>query len=90
MSNLQGVWVRNGVEMNIMKDRIVTSVIDPHDESRRILKHDYLLDTNRIQLYSPTVRDIKHAFKGEVRVIMITPHTMQLESEGGITEWNRK
>ena len=90
MSSLHGVWVRHGVEMRIMKDKIVTSVIDPLVDERRILRHDYLLEANRIQLYSPTIHDIKHAFKGELRIIMLTPGTMQLESDGSITQWNRK
>lgn len=90
MTTLLGKWHRHGVEMSITRDKIVTSVLDPLVDERRTLRHDYLLEADRIQMYSPTVHDIKHAFKGELRVILLTPHTMTLESEGSITSWDRR
>ena len=90
MNSIHGTWVRPGVELNITHDKMITKVVDPVVDSRRTLTHDYLVEDNRIHMYSPTVHDIKHAFKGELRIIMLTPHTMELESEGSITHWDRR
>lgn len=90
MNGLQGTWMRHGIELSITHDKVVTKVVDPMTDTRRTLTHDYLLEANRIQLYSPTVRDIKHAFKGELRIVMLTPGTLELESEGTITQWDRR
>ncbi len=90
MSSILGKWVRHGIKMDIKKGTIKTSVYDALADSTRILNHDYLMEANRIQLYSPTVREIKHAFKGEVRIVALSPYEMVLESEGGITNWNRE
>ncbi len=90
MNGLQGTWMRHGIELSITKDKVVTKVVDPVADTCRTLTHDYLLEADKIQLYSPTVRDIKHAFKGELRIVMLTPYTMTLETERSITEWNRK
>jgi len=90
MNKIHGVWVRHGVELSITDDKIVTKVLDPVVDARRTLTHDYLLEKNRLQLYSPTVRDIRHAFKRELRIITLTPYEMTLESEGDITHWNRR
>lgn len=90
MNTLLGKWHRYGIEMNITRDKIVTSVLDPLVDERRTLTHDYLLEADWIRMYSPTIREIKHAFKGELRIVMLTPGTLQLESEGSITNWNRR
>lgn len=90
MNKILGRWARPGVELDITRDKIVSSVVDPYDGSRRTFRHDYLMEANRIQMYSPTIRDIKNAFRGELRIIMITPSTMTLESETGITNWDRR
>ncbi len=90
MDKLLGKWHRHGIEMNITRDKIQTTVLDPLSDVRRTLTHDYLFEADRLQLYSPSVRDIKNAFKGELRIIMITPFEMTVESDGGITHWNKE
>lgn len=90
MNSIVGVWARPGVELSITRDQIVSKVLDPLMDERHTLRHDYLLETNRIQLYSPTVHEIKHAFKGELRIIMISPHTLTLKSGDDITQWERR
>ena len=91
MKNICGVWVRPGVEMRINEEKIVTKCMDPDAEWwRRTIRHDYILEDHNIELYSPTVHDIKHSFKGELRIIMITHDRMTLQSEGGITNWERR
>ncbi len=90
MSSILGKWVRHGIKMDIKKDTIKTSLYDAVADHTRTLHHDYIAEADKIQLYSPTVRDIKHAFKGELRVVVLTPYTMTIETEGGITNWNRE
>lgn len=89
MNTLLGKWTRPGVELNFTRDKMISSVVDPYDDGLRTFRHDYLMENNRIQMYSPTVRDIKNAFRGELRIIVITADRMVLESETGITNWNR-
>jgi len=90
MNNIHGVWVRDGIELSIMDSRMETRLLTPVVDGRRVLKHDYLMEADRIQLYSPTIRDIKHAFKRELRIVKLTPYTMTLESEGVTTQWDRR
>lgn len=89
MNTIIGTWQRHGIKMTIKKDTIKTSVYDVLADSMRTLNHDYLMEANRLQLYSPTVREVKHAFKGELRIVALSPDEMILESEGQITEWKR-
>lgn len=88
MNELVGKWARPGIEMNIMEDKIRTT-IQVEDQIKTLI-HDYLLESNYLRLYSPVLHDIKKPFKGEIRVVMITTRNMWLETEGTITFWKRR